>query len=108
MARIDLTPVSQPPVAGSSSIGLPGVARPAPGELKPGESFGNLLSNLLSTTNDLQVRAGEQSQALLSGETKNIHETMIAMEKANISFRFLSQVRNKALEAYREIQRMQM
>lgn len=103
MARIDLTPVSHPPVAGSSSIGLPGVARPV-----PGESFGNMLSNLLSTTNDLQVRASEQSQALLSGETKNIHETMIAMEKANISFRFLNQVRNKALEAYREIQRMQM
>lgn len=108
MAAIDLTPVPHPPVAGSASPGLLGGARPAPDELKQGESFGNLLSNLLSTSNDLQARAGEQSQALLSGESKNIHETMIALEKANISFRFLNQVRNKALEAYREIQRMQM
>ena len=108
MARIDLIPVSQPPVAGSTSVRLPGVGNPAPSQVKEGEGFGQLLSNLLSTTNELQVRGGEQSQALLSGQSKNIHETMIALEKANISFRFLNQVRNKALEAYREIQRMQM
>ena len=110
MAQINLTPVNQPPMAGSASIGpgLPSGVRSAPTELKQSESFGSLLSNLLSTTNDLQVRASEQSQALLSGQSKNIHETMIALEKANISFRFLNQVRSKALEAYREIQRMQM
>lgn len=108
MARIDLIPVSQPPVAGSASLRLPGAGAPPPSQVKEGEGFGQLLSNLLGTTNDMQIRAGEQSQAMLSGESKNIHETMIALEKANISFRFLSQVRNKALEAYREIQRMQM
>ena len=108
MARIDLIPVPQPPVAGSASLSLPGAPSAAPGALRGSESFGDMLSNLLSTTNDLQVRASEQSQALLSGESKNIHETMIALEKANVSFRFLNQVRNKALEAYREVQRMQM
>ena len=42
------------------------------------------------------------------GGTKNIHETMIAIEKAEISFKLMLQVRNKILEAYQEVMRMQV
>ena len=107
MAQNNLIPVPQVPVAGGASLGL-GAGAPGPAAPAQGESFGSLLSNLLKTTNDQQLQAGDASQGLLTGESKNIHETMIALEKANISFRFLNQVRNKAIEAYREIQRMQM
>ncbi len=79
---------------------------PAGGE-KPG-AFANMLTDMISSTNDQMNTAGAQSQAMLAGENKNIHEVMIALEKANISFRFLTQVRNKAVEAYQEVFRMQL
>ena len=44
----------------------------------------------------------------ISGENKNLHEVMIAVEKSSIAFQFMSQVRNKALEAYQEVMRMQV
>jgi flagellar hook-basal body complex protein FliE len=71
-------------------------------------AFSDMLSGVLSSTNSQMKSADVQSQALLSGENKNIHEVMIALEKANISFRFINQVRNKAVEAYQEVFRMQM
>jgi len=108
VANIDLHPVSQPPVAGSSPVGAKApLGEPAKNGLAD-PAFGRLLTEMLSATNDLQIQADQQSRALLSGESRNVHETMIALEKANISFRFLNQVRNKAIEAYREITRMQM
>ncbi len=61
---------------------------------KPG-AFSGMLNEMLSSTNDQMVNANTQSQAMLAGESKNIHEVMIALEKANISFRFINQVRNK-------------
>ncbi len=47
-------------------------------------------------------------EKLQSGESKNIHEVMISMEKADISMRLTVQMRNKVLEAYQEIMRMQV
>ncbi len=79
---------------------------PAGGE-KPG-TFANMLTDMLSSTNDQINNAEAQSKAMLAGDSKNIHEVMIALEKANISFRFLTQVRNKAVEAYQEVFRMQL
>ena len=54
------------------------------------------------------VEANQKSLEMLAGESKNIHEVMISLEKADISFRFLNQVRNKAVDAYTEIFRMQI
>ncbi|MFC1491527.1 flagellar hook-basal body complex protein FliE [Nitrospinota bacterium] len=72
------------------------------------KTFSGMLTNLLSTTNDKMVNANQKSTEMLAGESKNIHEVMIAIEKADISFRFLNQVRRKALDAYTEIFRMQL
>jgi flagellar hook-basal body complex protein FliE len=47
-------------------------------------------------------------QQLHGGGEKNLHEAMIAMEKADITLRFAVQVRNKAIEAYQEIMRIQV
>ena len=58
--------------------------------------------------NDLQTQSDKSIQGLASGENKNLHEVMISMEKASISFQFMSSVRNKALEAYQEVMRMQV
>ena len=74
-----------------------------------GESdFLGLLKQAVSTTNQLQINADGKSREFLAGETRDVHETMIALEKADLAFRFITQVRNKAVEAYREIIRMQL
>jgi flagellar hook-basal body complex protein FliE len=72
------------------------------------EGAGKFFSELVSKVNDIQVQSDKSIQGLASGENKNLHEVMIEVEKASISFQFMSQVRNKALEAYQEVMRMQV
>jgi len=72
------------------------------------DGAGKFFSELVSKVNDIQVQSDKSIQGLASGENKNLHEVMIEVEKASISFQFMSQVRNKALEAYQEVMRMQV
>jgi flagellar hook-basal body complex protein FliE len=79
------------------------------GDKKTGASpvkFGDVIKQAINQVSDTQMRADQSVVQLLKGET-GIHETMIAGQKADISFRLLLQVRNKVLDAYREIMRMQ-
>ncbi len=71
-------------------------------------SFGEMLKGTIRDVNQLQMEADTSIKQLIAGESKNLHETMIAMEKANISFRLMMEVRNKIIEAYHEIMRMQV
>ncbi len=73
-----------------------------------GDSFGKLLKNSMEEVNQLQCEADRSIEQLVAGESKNLHETMIAMEKANISFRLMMEVRNKIIEAYQDVMRMQV
>lgn len=72
------------------------------------EGAGKFFSELVSKVNEMSVNSDKSIQGLASGENKNLHEVMIAVEKASISFQFMAQVRNKALEAYQEVMRMQV
>ena len=93
-----------------SGFGI-GKAFPAAGganPASPAEGAGKFFSELVSKVNDLQSQSDNAIQGLASGENKNLHEVMISMEKASISFLFMSQVRNKAIEAYQEVMRMQV
>ena len=72
------------------------------------QSFGEVLSSSLREVNGVQQSADMEVQKFLSGQNSGIHETMIALEKADLSVRLLVQVRNKAVEAYREIMKMQV
>lgn len=74
----------------------------------PAEGAGKFFQELVSKVNDLQVQSDKAIQGLASGENKNLHEVMISMEKASISFQFMSTVRDKALNAYQEVMRMQV
>jgi flagellar hook-basal body complex protein FliE len=73
-----------------------------------GNSFGDLLSKAIDQVNDLQIDAGDKVKKMVSGELDDLHEVMIAAEKAKTSFELLMEIRNKSLEAYREIMRMQV
>jgi len=68
--------------------------------------FGDVIKQAIKRVSDMQIRADQSVEQLLKGET-GIHETMIAGQKADISLRLLLQVRNKVMDAYREVMRMQ-
>ena len=73
-----------------------------------GPSFGELLKNAVETVNSLQHQSGRLEDAVAKGEDVNIHQAIIAGEKAGLSFRLMMQMRNKLLEAYQEVLRMQV
>lgn len=72
------------------------------------ESFQNVLKEFISDVNRLQHEAGEAIEKAIAGEVDNIHDVMIAVEKAKTSFELLMEVRNKMLEAYKELMRLQV
>lgn len=71
-------------------------------------SFGDILTTIVGQANEQQQVADKAIAKLHSGGEKNLHEAMIAMEKADITMRYTIQVRNKAIDAYQEIMRMQV
>lgn len=70
------------------------------------ESFGNMLARSLNDVNQLKLEAAEAVENLAAGKQKDIHATMIAMEKADVAFQLLMQVRNKIIAAYETVMRM--
>lgn len=64
--------------------------------------------NLVEETNQTQKVADKMSVDFAAGKIDSIHEVMIASEKANIALQYTVQLRNKVLEAYNEIMRMQV
>jgi flagellar hook-basal body complex protein FliE len=72
----------------------------------PGTGFGQLMEDMIGKVSDLQNSADSSIQGLVTGEGKGLHEVMLAVEKASVSFQMLTQVRNKAVEAYQEIMKM--
>ncbi|MBI4299537.1 MAG: flagellar hook-basal body complex protein FliE [Chloroflexi bacterium] len=71
-------------------------------------SFGNLFQNALDQLNTAEKEADDMSLLLATGAPVELHDAMITMEKANISFQIALQVRNKLVEAYQEVMRMQV
>ncbi|MGM0607719.1 MAG: flagellar hook-basal body complex protein FliE [Candidatus Muiribacteriota bacterium] len=72
------------------------------------EDFQELFSNEVKKTADLQKHSEEMTNKMVAGDVEDIHEVMIAAEKAKIAFQFTLEVKNKILSAYQEMQRMQV
>jgi flagellar hook-basal body complex protein FliE len=71
-------------------------------------SFGSVLGQFVGEVNTKQNAAGVALDGLLSGQNISLHQAMIAMEEANVSFQLMVEVRNKLLESYQELMRMQV
>jgi len=99
MNTINMQPVG---IAGSSS------PNPAKTASAAGAGFSEIMSRSLAEANSQSLEADQLVKGLAAGEHANIHETMIAMGKAGISFRMVTRVQQKVIEAYREIMRMQI
>ncbi len=71
-------------------------------------TFTHFLTDTVSHTNDHLVAADEALQQLASGQATSLHETMLTLEQAKISFQFLEQIRNRLMSAYQDILREQI
>ncbi len=92
--RIGLQPILQ----NSKIIGTP----------NDGPKFAETLQNALNQVNQDQLNVEQMQRKMITGEVNDISEVMIAAEKANLSLGLTVQVRNKVVEAYQEIMRMQI
>ncbi len=80
------------------------IANPAPPQT---QSFADTLTSSLKEVNNLQADKSAAVKSFASGETQNVHELMITMQKASVAVSMTTAVRNKALEAYRELSKLQ-
>lgn len=93
-------------VNGISLQQIPG--RKAPINEDFGTSFAQHLKEAVDNVNKLQINADIETQKLVAGEAENLHQVLIATEEAKIALELTVQVRNKIIEAYQEISRMQI
>lgn len=90
------------------AIGAPKMREIRPMEKNTSSEFKEILSNALQKVNEQQIESRELTEKLITGEVTDLHQVMIAAEKASISLNLTVQVRNKVVEAYQEIMRMQV
>ena len=99
-----INPVSAKiPGIGTESTSIGGVAKTS--NAAPSE-FMQTLEKTMQQVESLQTGAENQVQGVMSGAGTDVHSAMIAVEKANLSFQLMMQVRNKIVQAYEEISRM--
>ena len=70
--------------------------------------FGEYLRNAIGDLNAIQQDSAQMTDDFIAGRTDSIHEVMITAEKASIALQLTLEIRNKVLEAYQEINRMQI
>jgi flagellar hook-basal body complex protein FliE len=88
---------SDTPLQSSSSVSSSG-----------GANFSNMLGDFVNDVAAKQAAAGSAVTGLLSGQNVSLHQAMISMEEANVSFQMMVEVRNRLLDSYQELMRMQI
>lgn len=73
-----------------------------------GPSFGDTLKGLVGDVDNLQKTAEESTRRMLTGQIEDVHQVMVAMEEAQTSFQLMMEIRNKIVDAYKEVMRMQV
>src|SRR5438477_1545789 len=100
--------VAGPELAPEVRMPLP-LEGPAESQARPaGESFASMLGRLVEEVNAKQGAAADAVSGLQSGRSASLHQAVIAMEEASVSFQLMVEVRNKLLESYQELMRMQI
>jgi len=73
-----------------------------------GASFSNVLGGFIQDVSDKQAAANNAVTGLLGGKDVSLHQTMISIEEASVSFQLMVEVRNRLLDSYQELMRMQV
>lgn len=92
-------------------VGMVGAIAPVAPALAPpvpAAGFGDWFASELGAVNTSLIKAEQGVQQLAVGEATSLHEVMIHLEEAKLSFQLLAQVRNRLLDAYQEVMRMQV
>jgi flagellar hook-basal body complex protein FliE len=96
-----------PPGVDPAAPVLPDVGAPRTPAV-PDSGFKTELARLLSEVSEVQKSSGEAAQAVVRGEPIELHEVLIRQEEARVAFSLLLETRNRLVEAYQEIMRMQI
>src|SRR5690348_5040119 len=95
------------PITGVSPISLPELSAPVRPSGTSGE-FQQLLDQSIHTIETLNHKAGDAVQKFLTGENEEVHSTVMPTQEASLAFELGLSVRNKVVEAYQEVMRMQI
>lgn len=98
-----------PPIGAVSPVFPSDLVAPAsPARPDAAATFGAMVSQGLSQVNEKLLGSQTDLQALATGDVQNLHQTMIRLEEARISFQLMVQVRGRLLEAYQDVMKMQI
>ncbi len=92
----------------SSPIGQPELPQSLPSVQPSENSFSTMLGRMVDEVNSKQVAAASAVENLQSGGNVSLHQAVIAMEEANVSFQLMVEVRNKLVDSYKELMQMQI
>jgi flagellar hook-basal body complex protein FliE len=98
--------LSSPRIAGSQGIEKP--AMPSFSESSPANEFQSVLDEAIFRVEQFRIKADESTNRFLNGENEEIHQVVLAGQRADLAFETLLQVRNKVVNAYQEVMRMQL
>ena len=110
MPQLDMVASGMKPMS-PAGIEMPaelGLAQPVAPAQPSGDSFATMLGRMVSDVNAQQNTAAQTVGALQGGQNVPLHQAVISMEEANVSFQLMVEVRNRLLESYQEIMRMQI
>jgi len=95
------------PISNIQPISIPDLSSATGTTGQPGE-FQKVLTGTINTLESLNNTAADSVQKFLSGENEELHTTILATQKAEMAFQLGLQVRNKVVDAYQEVMKMQM
>jgi flagellar hook-basal body complex protein FliE len=101
MSNMFLTPIM-------NSLNLQKMQKPDITPYEAQKSFSSLLKNSIEKVNQTQIESDRLTEKLVSGKDVDLHQVMIASQKASITMQLTLEIRNKAVEAYQEMMRMQV
>ena len=107
-ARRQGCPSTSIPAAELRELDAGHAATSASGTRPAHSSFSSVLGRMVQDVNAKQNVAAQAVQDLQSGQNVSLHQAVIAMEEASVSFQLMVEVRNQLLESYQEIMRMQV
>lgn len=91
----------------SSILNNVNIQKPVEGNSKE-TSFSKVISDAINKVNDAQVTADQKVEDFINGEDVSMHDVMLSMQESQLSMQLLIEVRNKVVEAYQEINRVQL
>ncbi len=94
------------------SPGIPNIPLPSPAGAAPAvsgeDAFRSLLGNTIANVEQTRATAHSSIEKFLGGENEELHQTVMDVQKAELSFDLFLQMRNKVVQAYQEVMRMQL